>query len=33
MLCNEQGDMSFYNQKGVLQKSFFVPHFPQKIQF
>lgn len=31
-LCNQQGEMTFYNQQGELQASRLVPNFPQEIQ-
>ncbi|AFZ24459.1 hypothetical protein Cylst_2228 [Cylindrospermum stagnale PCC 7417] len=31
-LCNEQGEMKFYNEQGELDKSLLVPEFPQKIE-
>jgi Uma2 family endonuclease len=31
-LCNEQGEMKFYNQQGELAQSLLVPDFPQQIK-
>ena len=31
-LCNEQGEMKFYNQQGELEKSVLVPQFPKQIK-
>jgi Uma2 family endonuclease len=31
-LCNEQGEISFYNEQGKLKNSLLVPDFPQKIK-
>jgi Uma2 family endonuclease len=31
-LCNEQGEMRFYNQQGELEKSLLVPKFPKQIK-
>ncbi len=31
-LCDEKGNIRFYNQEGELDKSLLVPQFPQKIQ-
>lgn len=30
-LCNEQGEIKFYNQQGELEKSLLVPDFPKQI--
>lgn len=31
-LCNEQGQIKFYNQQGELEKSLLVPDFPTQIK-
>jgi Uma2 family endonuclease len=31
-LCNEQGDIKFYNEQGELKNSLLVPDFPNKIK-
>ncbi|ALB40025.1 MULTISPECIES: Uma2 family endonuclease [Nostocales] len=31
-LCNEQGEIRFYNQQGELENSLLVPDFPQQIK-
>ena len=31
-LCNEQGEIRFYNQQGELENSLLVPEFPQQIK-
>lgn len=31
-LCNEQGQIKFYNEQGELAKSFLVPDFPNQIK-
>jgi Uma2 family endonuclease len=31
-LCNEQGKINFYNQKGELNQSLLVPDFPKQIK-
>ncbi|QLE57774.1 Uma2 family endonuclease [Nostoc sp. TCL26-01] len=31
-LCNEQGEMKFYNEQGELAQSLLVPQFPKQIQ-
>ncbi len=31
-LCNEQGEIKFYNQQGELKKSLLVPDFPTQIK-
>jgi hypothetical protein len=30
-LCNEQGQIKFYNQQSELEKSSLIPDFPQQI--
>jgi Uma2 family endonuclease len=31
-LCNEEGEMKFYNEQGELEQSLLVPKFPQQIK-
>ena len=31
-ICNEQGDITFYNEQNELTQSLLVPHFPQQIK-
>ncbi|MDZ8080740.1 MAG: Uma2 family endonuclease [Nostoc sp. DcaGUA01] len=31
-LCNEQGEMKFYNEQGELEQSLLVPKFPKQIK-
>jgi len=31
-ICNEQGDITFYNKQNELTQSLLVPHFPQQIK-
>ncbi|MEH2400894.1 hypothetical protein [Nostoc sp.] len=31
-LCNEQGQMKFYNEQGELEQSLLVPSFPKQIK-
>ena len=31
-ICNEQGDIIFYNEKNELTQSLLVPYFPQQIK-
>jgi Uma2 family endonuclease len=31
-ICNEQGEITFYNEQNELTQSLLVPHFPQQIK-